>query len=120
MSTATRTITITDPVGIHARPASQFAQAAAGQQRAAVGVERAGDGGQVGAQLVPVAVGCRLGMAKARVERNVALAGGGGQPCQQGGDGAAIACDPVPICGGITLPAASCSRRTDRSFSLRP
>ena len=29
MSTATRTITITDPVGIHARPASQFAQAAA-------------------------------------------------------------------------------------------
>ncbi|MCI1219485.1 MAG: HPr family phosphocarrier protein [Bifidobacterium sp.] len=28
MSTATRTITITDPVGIHARPASQFAQAA--------------------------------------------------------------------------------------------
>jgi phosphocarrier protein len=28
MSTATRTITISDPVGIHARPASQLSQAA--------------------------------------------------------------------------------------------
>ncbi|MCO6559411.1 MAG: HPr family phosphocarrier protein [Bifidobacterium sp.] len=28
MAKATRTATITDPVGIHARPASQFAQAA--------------------------------------------------------------------------------------------
>ncbi|MFT8357475.1 HPr family phosphocarrier protein [Bifidobacterium aquikefiri] len=29
MSTATRTVEITDPVGIHARPASAFSQAAA-------------------------------------------------------------------------------------------
>lgn len=29
MSTATKRITITDPVGIHARPASEFSQAAA-------------------------------------------------------------------------------------------
>ncbi|WEV42114.1 HPr family phosphocarrier protein [Bifidobacterium sp. ESL0682] len=29
MATATRTTTITDPVGIHARPASQFTQAVA-------------------------------------------------------------------------------------------
>lgn len=29
MATATRTATITDPVGIHARPASQFTQAVA-------------------------------------------------------------------------------------------
>ena len=91
----------------HADRAPQFAQAAPGQQRTAVGVERAGDGAQVGAQLVPVAVGCRLGMAKARVERNVALAGGGGQPCQQGGDGAAVgfffAAD-----GGIGRAVAQC------------
>ncbi|NEG69819.1 HPr family phosphocarrier protein [Bifidobacterium choloepi] len=30
MATATRTTVINDPVGIHARPAAQFAQAAAG------------------------------------------------------------------------------------------
>ncbi|RSX55142.1 phosphotransferase [Bifidobacterium dolichotidis] len=30
MATATRTITINDPVGIHARPAAQFATAVAG------------------------------------------------------------------------------------------
>ncbi|KFI45129.1 phosphocarrier protein [Bifidobacterium bohemicum] len=29
MASASRTVVITDPVGIHARPASQFAQAAA-------------------------------------------------------------------------------------------